>query len=379
MYIIVDTPDIAANKLNSDLDKIHSWSSKWLVDFNPAKTESVLFSRKRNQQQHPQLFLNNTIINEVNNHRHLGLILSCDLSWDNHVDNIISKVVPKLNVLRKLKFQLDRVSLRKIYFSHIRPVLEYADVVWDFLPVRLLRRLENINLEAARIITGATKYVSHQSLYSELNLESLSDRRRKHRLILFYKIVNGLTPSYLTELLPSQHQDTHTYPTRSRSNFMHLHSRTNLYRNSFFPQTVRDWNNLPEYIRSIPSLSSFKSYLFKDKSEPPYYNIGNRKSQIHHARLRMNCSPLKSTLFQKNLVESPFCSCNSNIVETTKHFLLDCPKYSSIRNSTLDLLPYDTNLETLLYGNENLSCDENSIIFRSVQKYIHLSKRFEQN
>ena len=33
--------------------------------------------------------------------------------------------------MRKLKFQLDRHSLEIIYISFIRPLLEYADVVWD--------------------------------------------------------------------------------------------------------------------------------------------------------------------------------------------------------------------------------------------------------
>ena len=43
LYIIVDNPTEAANQLNSDLSKIHQWATKWLVKFNPAKSESVIF------------------------------------------------------------------------------------------------------------------------------------------------------------------------------------------------------------------------------------------------------------------------------------------------------------------------------------------------
>ena len=46
-YIIVDNPMQAAAQSNSDLAKIHSWATKWLVSFNPAKSESIMFSRKR--------------------------------------------------------------------------------------------------------------------------------------------------------------------------------------------------------------------------------------------------------------------------------------------------------------------------------------------
>ena len=72
--------------------------------------------------------------------------------------------------MRKLKFQLDRRSLQIIYFSFIRPLLEYADVIWD-------------NCfqydEAARIVTGAIKLVSINKLLKETGWESLSTRRKK--------------------------------------------------------------------------------------------------------------------------------------------------------------------------------------------------------
>ena len=45
LYFIVDNYVEAANQLNSDLSKIHQWATKWLVKCNPAKLESVIFSR----------------------------------------------------------------------------------------------------------------------------------------------------------------------------------------------------------------------------------------------------------------------------------------------------------------------------------------------
>ena len=51
-------PVQAADQLNSDLLKIHQWATKWLVTFNPSKSESVIFSRKRNKPNHPNIFMN---------------------------------------------------------------------------------------------------------------------------------------------------------------------------------------------------------------------------------------------------------------------------------------------------------------------------------
>ena len=53
LYIIVDNPVDAATQLNADLVKIHPWADKWLVTFNPSKTESLVISRKINRLIHP--------------------------------------------------------------------------------------------------------------------------------------------------------------------------------------------------------------------------------------------------------------------------------------------------------------------------------------
>jgi hypothetical protein len=74
LYIIVDDPADAAETLNTDLAKIHDWSTKWLVKFNPDKTESMIVSRKYNRPLHPPLMMDNKIINMVSEHKHLGHI-----------------------------------------------------------------------------------------------------------------------------------------------------------------------------------------------------------------------------------------------------------------------------------------------------------------
>jgi len=99
--------------------------------------------------------------------------------------------------MRPFKFTLDRKSLEVFYFSFIRPILEHADVVWDNLTQSEEDDLVKIQLEAARIICGATKLVSINNIYSETGLEPLSIRRRTHILILFYKMYHALAPRYL--------------------------------------------------------------------------------------------------------------------------------------------------------------------------------------
>ena len=78
---------------------ISEWSKQWLVDFNPNKTEAILFTLKKNIS-YPALQFNNTPVNFVKHHKHLGLTLSCDGKWHEHVNNIINSASKVLDMMR---------------------------------------------------------------------------------------------------------------------------------------------------------------------------------------------------------------------------------------------------------------------------------------
>ena len=142
--------------------------------------------------------------------------------------------------MRKLKFILDRQSLEIIYTSFIRPVLEYADVVWD----NCTKSKSN-----ARIATGATKLVSLDILYRETGWESLEKRRHKHKLCVFFQMNTGVLPNYLSSLIPASVEDSTTYNLWNANNFRHTLSRTQLYYRSFLPSSIRAWNDLSLEVR----------------------------------------------------------------------------------------------------------------------------------
>ena len=139
--------------LNSDLKKMSEWSRRWLVDFNPTKTDVILFST-RNAETIPNLLFGNVPLSLTDSHTHLGITLCENAKWDHHIDNIIASSSKKLNILRKLKFKLSYKNLEQMYISYIRPVLEYADVVWDGCTKDQQDRLEKVQHEAARSVSG---------------------------------------------------------------------------------------------------------------------------------------------------------------------------------------------------------------------------------
>ena len=94
-------------------------------------------------------------------------------------------------------------------------------------------------MTVARIVTGAVRRTQHNAIHKELAWQSLAKRRENHHLILFHKIVNGETPSFLTEKIHIEEENN--YYNRNRENTPYIRpifARTNLYFDSFFPSII---------------------------------------------------------------------------------------------------------------------------------------------
>ena len=192
-----------------------------------------------------------------------------------------------MNLLRSLKFVLDRKSLQKIYLTFIRPILVYADVVWNNCMEQQSLSLEKIQLEAGRIVSGTTKLVGIDKLYAELGWLKLSERRNLHKLFLFFKMENGQAPPYLTDLIPPRVGDISNYLLRNSDDYVSVNTNTCSYANSFLPSTINAWNNLPASVKAATTLAPFKRLLAQNNPKiPDYYFSGERLLQILHTRLR---------------------------------------------------------------------------------------------
>ena len=357
--------DLQTVTMNGDLSAISIWANQWFISLNETKTKSMLCSRTRVQNK-INLFLKNKPVVEVSSHKHLGLTLSNDGSWSNHVDDIYVRAMKRVDCLRGMKYKLDRKYLEKLYFTFIRPILEYANVIWDNCSQACNEKLERVQHAAARVVTGATQSVSLDLLYRELKWESLSDRRKKHKLVLMYKIQNGLAPSYLLDRIPPIHDSG--FQTRHAQDFTPIICSSEQRKKSFFPSTVISWPSLDLQTRNSNSISAFKRNLNKNVAHAPaFYFGGNQIAQIQHARMHM---------FRYNLIDSPKCSCGLEN-ETVYHYLLECPNYAILRNRCFgSLSPQVVNLHTLLFGDLGKDHTWNRNLFNLVEKFILESKRF---
>ena len=367
--------------INHDLILLSQWAKQWLVTFNPSKTEAILFTL-RNFDHMPVLKFENTHIKFVESHKHLGLTLSCDGKWTDHIHNVKTSAAKVLGIMRKLKFSFSRNALNQIYVSYLLPVLEYASIVWDGCAAHNSDILDKIQNEAARIVTGLTRSVSLNKLYKECGWLSLAERRRQQKLSFMFKAHSDLLPTYISDLMPPLVRNISNYPLRNMNNYSVPFARTEIFKKSCIPSAITLWNSADNSLKNSNTLHSFKYQMKKsfaiNSKEPSYYASGNRRLSVLHARIRNNCSNLNLDLFNNFLRPDPTCSCQVE-PENAEHYFLRCHKYTIQRlvlfNSLRNFLPL--RLEILLYGNPNLTDAENEIIFESVHIFIKNSNRFD--
>ena len=388
------------NKVNRDLQRLTGFGKQWLVIFNAIKTEYIIISRKRNRLNHPDLFLNGDVLTEVDQHIHLGVTISNTLSWSFHINAAIAKADRRLSVIRRCQNILPRSCKEMLYKTTIRPVLDYGDIIYDPCLKSESEAIEKFQRKAALVCTGAFRITSNERLLNELGLEKMETRRKVHRQTLFYKIVKSLSPPYLRQICNLIPHNTDAYNLRRNNSLLVPFIRKEIFSKSFFPKTIREWNNLSTETKESDSVKSFKNKLkniYGPNEANKLYVYGHGRSTTNHCRMRLGLSHLRSHLYNYNLINTPFCEnevCD-HVVETPSHYLLNCPKYAEERhvmlseiseivfpginhNTIVNLMP-DYLCGVLLQGSETLSLDTNKEIFSHVFKFIDESGRFNLN
>ena len=165
--------------------------------------------------------------------------------------------------------------------------------------------------------------------------------------------------------------------------------KTSKYKNSFFPDAVRSWNNIGSSFSFSPSLSSFQVNLSNliRPSRKALFGIHDIIGVRYIFQLRVGLSPLKCHKKRHNFTDTPndLCDCRYGN-EDISHFLFFCTSHALPRlelvNTVMDILTSKNlqhlsgDVDTYLYGNNMLSQKENKTILLSTIKYIKETNKF---
>ena len=245
--------------LQNDVDKLQAYASANYMTFNASKCKFMLVSRKKlHTHPNPSISLNGSPLEFTPTFKYLGLLISSDLSWSSHIDNICSKAKRILGLLyRRFYRHSNEQTLQQLYLSLVRPHLKYAAPVWSPHLNKYIIMLERTQQFACNMCTKIWDS-SNNELLDRLHLPTLAQRRLYLSLCFMYRIIHGLMYFPTNIIVPSS---TSSHYTRSYSLYQPF-ARTDSYLHSFLPNTLSQWNILPDqYVVDSPSLCSFKHNL----------------------------------------------------------------------------------------------------------------------
>ena len=191
--------------------------------------------------------------------------------------------------------------------------------------------MEQVLYSAALAVTGTWRGTSRQRLYEELGWETLYHRRWYRRLTHFFSLKRSKSPEYLFNEIPQERQLTYNF--RKPNAYEQPAARTVRFSNTYFQNTLFEWNSLDSEIQNSTSIAQFKQKLLSiiKPVKKPTYRISDILGIRLLTRLRLQFSALNEHRFRHAFdCLTPICTCGlAN--EDNEHFLLHCPQYHALR------------------------------------------------
>ncbi|CAF1010859.1 unnamed protein product [Brachionus calyciflorus] len=171
-------------KLQNDLDNVCKWSKDWSAELNVDKCKITHIGNNNTKIDY---MMESETLNLFE--KDLGIYIQSDLKWDTQI-KYANRV---LGCIRKsFKFpQSERIKLKLLYTSIVRPQLEYVISPCSPFLEKDIKELERVQRRATKLVPELRNLEYHERL-SKMNLTNLKTRRFRDDLIQIYKIINGL-------------------------------------------------------------------------------------------------------------------------------------------------------------------------------------------
>lgn len=230
---------VSVTELQEDLDRIALWAETNKMRFNASKSNLISFGKNTAD---PQVYkLDGKIMNKCDTIKYLGVIISQDMKWSQHINTVYTKAIRILGLLKHSLHTAPQEVKLIAYKTICRPLLEYAAEIWD--PVNKCQsvKLESIQNRAIRFVKNLKgREVSVTSNKIEAGLTTLQKRRQNQRISLFCRVTtdNNLSPTF-KDTIRTMQSSSHDMNTRSQ-NYNAISCESNLFLHSFLVRTARE-------------------------------------------------------------------------------------------------------------------------------------------
>ena len=257
-----DAQVAAVHVMEDCINDIRMWMSFNKLKLNDEKTELLIVvpSRQTHKCSIDSINIGGCEVRKSDSVRNLGVQFDSTMLMKPQINSLVKSCNFQLRAIGKIREYLSSDAASNLIHAFVSSRLDYGNSLIFGLPDTEIQRLQKVQHTAARILTRTRKYDHISSILRDLHWLPIRDRIDFKVLMLAYKCLNGLAPSYLAELLTLYIPGR---PTRSADNYDLVVPRTRRgYGDRSFAHAAPTlWNELPMSIKVSPTLEIFKTLL----------------------------------------------------------------------------------------------------------------------
>lgn len=263
IFIVCEDVYEACNKINDDLQALFKNLCRHKLKLNVNKTKSMLITNKKLIDiSRIVIKINDEKIELVNEIKYLGIIIDNKLNFEANVNHICRKLGCKVNVLSRLRYQLNCQQKISVYKTIIEPHFKYCSTILFLSKQSDINRLQLIQNKCMRNILRVDRASHQKDMLNALKFLSVEQIIKFNTLVFVYKIVNGIAPIYLSNKIVYNYENERKNTLRNRNNIELMTAKKKGSQNSLFYRGVELFNNLPNYVKNEPNLEKFKNSLY---------------------------------------------------------------------------------------------------------------------
>jgi ribonuclease P/MRP protein subunit RPP40 len=173
--------------LQKCLDDRTVWSKAWQLKISFKKC-FMLYLGRQSDYPHPEIYLDNETIARVEVAKDLGVNIDNQLKFDIHIRTIVSRAHQRANLILKCFRSKDISTLVRAFIVYVRPILEYASVIWSPYLIKDIKLIEAVLKRFTKRLPNLNR-MNYEERLKILGLQSLELRRLQNDLITVYKIL----------------------------------------------------------------------------------------------------------------------------------------------------------------------------------------------
>ena len=253
-----------AFKLQNDLNTIYKWTETNNAQLNGKKFEHLVYG-KHNDQKTNSIYLTSTgsKITTKSTVKDLGVVLSSDLSYEYHIDNIIKKVNGICAWISRVFKSKNPCVLLTLWKVLVLPHLDYCSQLWAPSKKSSIQRLEYLQKAFFKKLKSVDN-LNYWEQLKKLKTYSLERRRERYRILYTWYILEGFVPNFN---YAKKKGGIHSYHNERQGRKCVLKEvnllNRNIWKGSLSEEGPKLFNCLPKALRNLHGCSKefFKRQL----------------------------------------------------------------------------------------------------------------------